>query len=131
MTLPIFVGNKAKRRNSERVFQENKAYQIFRKTYVCVSGGKKCSFFGKFGVLCFLETLVLRFALLLYYRRFIKLKIWRTAPFTSINFSRSPVNKIIINMVPSIIVFKFKFVRFNAARNERLCKVVRNTSVEK
>ena len=33
-------------------------------------------------------------------------------------------------MVPSIIVFKFKFVRFNAARNERLCKVVRNTSVE-
>ena len=26
-------------------------------SYVCVSGGKKCSFFGKFGVLCFLETL--------------------------------------------------------------------------
>ena len=36
-------------------------------TYVCVSGGKKCSFFGKFGVLCFLETSVLRFALLSYY----------------------------------------------------------------
>ena len=32
-------------------------------------GGKKCSFFGKFGVLCFLETSVLRFALLPYYRR--------------------------------------------------------------
>ena len=31
--------------------------------------GKKCSFFGKFGGLCFLETPVLRFALLLYYRR--------------------------------------------------------------
>ena len=31
--------------------------------------GKKCSFFGKFGVLCFLETLILRFALLPYYRR--------------------------------------------------------------
>ena len=29
-----------------------------------VSGGKKCLFFGKFGVLCFLETPVLRFALL-------------------------------------------------------------------
>ena len=40
-------------------------------TYVCVSGGKKCSFFGKFGVLCLLETPVLRFALLPYYRRFI------------------------------------------------------------
>ena len=38
-------------------------------TYVCISGGKKCSFFGKFGVLCFLETPVLRFALLSYYRR--------------------------------------------------------------
>ena len=38
-------------------------------TYVCVSEGKKCLFFGNFGVLCFLETLVLRFALLPYYRR--------------------------------------------------------------
>ena len=33
-------------------------------TYVCVSEGKKCSFIGKFGMLCFLETPVLRFALL-------------------------------------------------------------------
>ena len=31
--------------------------------------GEKCPFFGKFGVLCFLETLVLGFALLHYYRR--------------------------------------------------------------
>ena len=37
-------------------------------TYVCVSGGKKCLFFGNFGVLCYLETRVLRFALLPYYR---------------------------------------------------------------
>ena len=36
--------------------------------YVCISGGKNCSFLGKFGVLCFLETPVLRFALLPYYR---------------------------------------------------------------
>ena len=66
------------------MFQENKARQIFRKnedflppdtyTYVCVQGlrrGKKCSFFGKFGVLCFLETPVLRFTLLYYYKRYI------------------------------------------------------------
>ena len=33
-------------------------------TYVCVSGGKKYSFFGKFGVLCFLVSSVLRIALL-------------------------------------------------------------------
>ena len=39
-------------------------------SYVCVSGGKKCSFFGKINVLCFLETHVLKFALLPYYRRF-------------------------------------------------------------
>ena len=38
---------------------------------MCVSGGKKCSFFGKFVVLCFLETPVFRFALLLYYLRFL------------------------------------------------------------
>ena len=35
----------------------------------CVSGVKKCSFFGKFDMLCFLETTVLRFAVLPYYRR--------------------------------------------------------------
>ena len=40
---------------------------------MCVSGGKKCLFFGKFGLLCFLETPVLRFALLPYYRRSIAL----------------------------------------------------------
>ena len=37
--------------------------------HVCVSGGKKCSFFGKFGVLCFVETPVLKFTLLPYNRR--------------------------------------------------------------
>ena len=36
----------------------------------CASGGKKCLFFGNFGVLCSLEISVLRFALLPYYRRF-------------------------------------------------------------
>ena len=37
-------------------------------TYVCVSGGKKCLFFRKIGVLCFFVTPVLRFALLRYFR---------------------------------------------------------------
>ena len=37
--------------------------------YVCVSVGKKCSFFGKFGILCFLVTSVLKFAFLAYYGR--------------------------------------------------------------
>ena len=48
------VGNKAKGRIS-----------------VCVSGGKKCSFFGKLCVLYFLGTPVSRFAFLTYYRRLI------------------------------------------------------------
>ena len=40
---------------------------------MCVSGGTKCWFFGKFGVLCFLEieTNVLRFALVPYYRQIV------------------------------------------------------------
>ena len=41
-------------------------------SYVCVlgkGGGKKCSFFEKFAMFCFLVTSVLRFALLPYYRR--------------------------------------------------------------
>ena len=71
-------GNKARGRISKRVFQENWARQIFRKTniflrrtYVCISGGEKCSFFGKFDVPCFLRTPVLRFALLPYYRPYL------------------------------------------------------------
>ena len=70
-------------RISKRVIQENKAFQIFRKIdisyplihrrFVCVSGGN-CSLFGKFDVLFFLETPVLRFALLPYYRRNIWMK---------------------------------------------------------
>ena len=46
---------------------------VGNKANMGVSGGKKCSFFEKFGVLCFFETPVLRFALLPYYRRI----IWR------------------------------------------------------
>ena len=44
-------------------------YEEPEKRIVCISGGKKCLFFGKLGVLCFLETPVLRFTLLPYYRR--------------------------------------------------------------
>ena len=66
------VGNKAKAWISKWVFQGIKARQFFRKKWtfpnLCVSGGKTCSFFGKFGVLCFLEIPVLRLALLPYYR---------------------------------------------------------------
>ena len=65
----------AKGRISKLVFQENKARQIFQKrTFLTPwSGCKKCTFFEKFDVLCFLETPVLRFALLPYYGRILLL----------------------------------------------------------
>ena len=62
-----------KDKSQNRCFKKTKLVKFSEKrTFLtpCVSGGKKCSFFGKFDVLCFLETPVLRFVLLSYYRRF-------------------------------------------------------------
>ena len=61
-----FVGNKAKRRISKQVSQENKAFQIFQKTNISYALIRARVVFVKFSVLCFLETSVLRFALLPY-----------------------------------------------------------------
>ena len=58
LKLGDFVGNKAKGRISKRVFQENKARQISRKTnisYPLIRARKKCLFSGKFSVLFFLK----------------------------------------------------------------------------
>ena len=44
---------------------------IWKLRYVCVSGGRKCSSFGKFSILCFLETPMSRFNLLPYYRQLV------------------------------------------------------------
>ena len=48
-------------------------------TYVCVSGGKKCLFFQKSSVFSFLETPVLRFPLLPYYRQYV---MWGAGSFS-------------------------------------------------
>ena len=86
---PQLAGNKAKGRISKGVFQENKARQIFRKTNI--SFISNISFFGKFGVLCFFEIPLLRFALLSYYQRiFLQFK-WEghlnnVAPIVFFNF---------------------------------------------
>ena len=50
-------------------FERTCAYQGVR-MFVCISGSMKYSFFRKFGVLCFLETPILKFVLLPYYRPF-------------------------------------------------------------
>ena len=69
------VGNKVKEWISNGCFKKTKHVKFSEKQvflalwYACVSGGKKCLFFGKFDVLCFLGTPVLRFAFLPYYRR--------------------------------------------------------------
>ena len=77
-----FFGSKAKGRMSKLMFQENKARKIFRKTDISYPLIRTRTlrmpyplmytrkFFKKFGVLCFLETPILSFALLPYYRRF-------------------------------------------------------------
>ena len=59
----------AKQKNIFWVHDLQKLLRSTLNTYLCESGCKNCSFFGKFGVFCFLETPVLRFVLLAYYRR--------------------------------------------------------------
>ena len=59
------------RKQSTPKFLKNKHF-LPPDTHRCLSGGKKCSFFRNFGVLCFLETPVLRFTTLPYYRRLCK-----------------------------------------------------------
>ena len=51
------------RKFSKQVLQENKAYRIFRKAKISYPLIRTCTSFGKFGVLCFLVTPVLRFDL--------------------------------------------------------------------
>ena len=75
-----FVSNKVKGQISKRVFHENKARRIFRKTNIsnALIRTRMCAYQEaknvKFDVLCFLETPVLRLALLPYYRRVNQLK---------------------------------------------------------
>ena len=65
------AGDKAKERISKRRQQKNKACQIFRKANISYPLIRTRTFFGKFGVPCFLVSSVLRFALLPHHRRFL------------------------------------------------------------
>ena len=58
-------------KNTKQVKFSKKPTFFIPDTYMSVSVGIKRSFFGKFGLLCFLVTSVLRFTLLPYYRRHI------------------------------------------------------------
>ena len=73
-------------------------------------GGKKRSFFGKFGVLCILVTSVLRFALLSYYRRY---RVWNSIFYlrkqrkqkTQLSYIYSSRSKVLFE-VPEIFIVK-------------------------
>ena len=56
------------RKQSTSNFPDNEHFSP-PNTHVFKSGSKKCLLFGKFGVLCFLVTSGLRFAILPYHRR--------------------------------------------------------------
>ena len=65
------VSNGCYKKKNHAKFSEKRTFLITPDTHrhVHVTAGKQCSFFGKFGVLCFLVTPVLSLAILPYYRR--------------------------------------------------------------
>ena len=77
-----------------------KISSLIRQKDVCISAGKKCSFFGKLGVLYFLVTLVLKLALLPYYRRFVVVN-----PFHTCGLFLQPL-KILENHLVFFVVFR-------------------------
>ena len=60
--------NIRKGKNLKTTVKRKQSTPNFPKNEHFLSGGKKYPFFGRFGVLCFLLTAVLRFALYSYYR---------------------------------------------------------------
>ena len=83
--MQVYVGNKIKGRISKRVFHENKARQIFRKTNIsyplirtrtcAYQGVRNVRFSENLACFVFFETPVLRFALSLYYWLYVMLMI--------------------------------------------------------
>ena len=115
------------------MFQENKARQIFRKnkhflppdthTYKCM--GKKCSFFGKIGVLCSLETLVLRFALLPSYRQSRQKKLrWNFVTQSNVLFNIKQKSLNGQKLIPQNLIYH-RFVMANMLVTQSLAKILR------
>ena len=69
MAINILSVIRQKGESQNGCFKKRKHAIFSEKRTSPVSGSNKYYFFGKFGALCFLETPVLRFALLPYYRR--------------------------------------------------------------
>ena len=69
---PLLVGNNAKWQSQNGCYKKTKHDKFLKKRifltpdthmHVCISGGKKWSFFGKFGELCFLVISVFKIVL--------------------------------------------------------------------
>ena len=79
--------------------------------------GKKCSFFGKFGVLCFLATTILRFSLLPYNQliAFCSRKL---------RFNRSDTSAV-MNLCLALLIAELAFgLGIHRADHPRLCQVI-------
>ena len=58
-----------RKRNTKHLLQNKHFLSPDTRTYVCISRGKTYSFYGKYGVICFFASTILRKTLLLSYRR--------------------------------------------------------------
>ena len=104
--LEYIVGDKAKMRISKWVFQgkehakflEKQTFLTSPNAHVCLSGGKKCSFFGKLCVLLFLETLVLRFTFLSLFRGNTVSEIETIASFLSYHIKKDNTHKYFLHI---------------------------------
>ena len=68
------------RKQSTPKFPKTKvSYHLIHTCTCAYQGGKKCWFFGKIDVLCFLVTSVLRFALLRHYRRIMVVNLMKNS----------------------------------------------------
>ena len=127
------VGNNAKRWTSKRRLQARDFSKIEHflppdtHTCVCVSEGQKCAFFGKFGVLCFLVSSVLRFAFLSYYRRNNFLVIFW-------GYKIGTLGRNNLNILPILIFFSknllYDYVHINNFLRKRECSCSSNKLIQ-
>ena len=127
------VGNNAKRWISKRRLQARNFSKIEHflppdtHTCACASEGQKCPFFGKFGVLCFLVSSVLRFALFSYYRRNNFFEIFW-------GYKMGTLGRNKLNILPILIFFSknllYDYVHINTFLRKRECSCSSNKLIQ-
>ena len=87
-------------------------------TCLCLSVGKKCLFFGKFGEVFFLVTFVLRFAFLPYYRRN-GFRLFVSFESETLSSTENYVQSVIYTDYPMSLSFQIQFVRVTCTPDTR------------